>query len=91
MNVDQDTFITTFPDVSATEIRRARLGMEGVVYYDWKYILEVDFANDDTRVRDAYLQYQDSKLLTRLSISALAISRPPTRSRTSPASCTLMP
>ncbi|MGH9808855.1 MAG: OprO/OprP family phosphate-selective porin, partial [Terriglobia bacterium] len=61
-NVNQDTPITTFPDVSATEIRRARLGMEGIVFYDWKYILEVDFANDDARVRDAYLQYQGFKI-----------------------------
>ncbi len=54
-HADQDKRITSFPDLSATEIRRARLGMEGVVYYDVKYIVEVDFANDDTRVRDAYL------------------------------------
>ena len=43
---NQDTRKTNFPDVSGTELRRARLGVEGVVYYDWKYILEVDFAND---------------------------------------------
>ena len=45
-HVNQDTAVTTYPDVSATELRRARLGVEGVVYYDVKYILEVDFAND---------------------------------------------
>ena len=61
-HADQDKRITSFPDLSATEIRRARLGMEGVVFYDVKYIVEVDFANDDTRVRDAYLQYQGVKL-----------------------------
>ena len=61
-HADQDTAITTYPDLSATELRRARLGMEGVVFYDVKYILEVDFANDDTRVRDAYLQYQGVKV-----------------------------
>src|SRR5262245_58610955 len=59
---NQDTRITSFPDVSGTELRRARLGVEGVVYYDWKYILEVDFANDAVRVRDAYLEYQGLKL-----------------------------
>ena len=60
--VDQDTAITTYPDISATELRRARLGVEGVVYYDVKYILEVDFANDAVAVKDAYLQYQGVKI-----------------------------
>jgi phosphate-selective porin OprO/OprP len=59
---DQDTRITSFPDVSATELRRARLGIEGVLWYDWKYIFEVDFANDVTRVKDAYLEYQGFKI-----------------------------
>jgi len=59
---NQDTRITSFPDVSGTELRRARIGVEGVVYYDWKYIIEVDFANDAVRVRDAYLEYQGLKL-----------------------------
>ena len=36
--------------------------MEGVVYYDVKYILEVDFANDVVAVKDAYLQYQGVKI-----------------------------
>ena len=44
------------------ELRRARLGVEGVVYYDVKYILEVDFANDVVAVKDAYLQYQGVKI-----------------------------
>src|SRR5262245_22599045 len=61
-DVNQDTPITTFPDVSATELRRARLGVEGILWYDWKYVFEVDFANDVTRVKDAYLQYQGFKI-----------------------------
>jgi phosphate-selective porin OprO and OprP len=61
-NVDQDTAVTTYPDISATELRRARLGVEGVIYYDVKYILEVDFANDLVAVKDAYLQYQGVKI-----------------------------
>ena len=61
-HVDQDTAVTTYPDISATELRRARLGVEGVVYYDVKYILEVDFANDAVAVKDAYLQYQGVKI-----------------------------
>ncbi|MEX1059457.1 MAG: porin [Methyloceanibacter sp.] len=55
--IDQDSPITFTPDVSATALRRARIGVEGVMFYDFKYILEVDFANDETRVRDAFLQY----------------------------------
>ena len=55
--IDQDTAITGDPDVSATELRRARLGVEGVLFSDWKYILEVDFANDTTAIKDAYVQY----------------------------------
>ena len=61
-HVDQDTPITSFPDVSATELRRARLGVEGVLWYDWKYVVEVDFANDSVRMKDAYLQYQGFKV-----------------------------
>jgi phosphate-selective porin OprO/OprP len=61
-HVDQDTKITSFPDVSATELRRARLGVEGIMFFDWKYVLEVDFANDAVRMKDAYLQYQGFKV-----------------------------
>ena len=61
-HVDQDTRITTFPDVSATELRRARIGVEGILLYDWKYIVEVDFANDAVVMKDAYLQYQGFKV-----------------------------
>lgn len=61
-NVNQDAAITTYPDINATELRRARLGVEGVVYYDVKYIIEVDFANDGVAVKDAYLQYQGVKI-----------------------------
>lgn len=55
--IDQDESITGRPDVSAAEIRRARLGVEGVVWYDVKYIVEVDFANDAVSVKDAYAEY----------------------------------
>ena len=61
-HVNQDTRITTFPDVSATELRRARLGVEGILFFDWKYVVEVDFANDAVRMKDAYLQYQGFKV-----------------------------
>ena len=31
-HVDQDTGITSFPDVSATELSRARIGVEGILF-----------------------------------------------------------
>jgi phosphate-selective porin OprO/OprP len=55
--INQDQSITGRPDVSAAEIRRARLGVEGVVWTDVKYIVEVDFANDAPALKDAYLEY----------------------------------
>ncbi|HEX2461646.1 MAG TPA: porin, partial [Vicinamibacterales bacterium] len=55
--IDQDFPITGRPDVSAAEIRRARLGIEGVVWYDLKYIVEADFANDVVSLKDAYGEY----------------------------------
>src|SRR4029079_4469411 len=59
---NQDTAITSFPDISATELRRARLGVEGIAFYDVKYIFEADFANDTVAVKEAYLKYQGVKL-----------------------------
>ena len=55
--IDQDFKITGRPDVSAAEFRRARLGVEGVVFYTVEYKFEVDFANDAVSVKDAYLEY----------------------------------
>jgi phosphate-selective porin OprO/OprP len=59
--IDQDFDITGRPDVSAVELRRARLGVEGVVWYDVKYKFEVDFAGDGTAIKDAYLAYAGFK------------------------------
>jgi phosphate-selective porin OprO/OprP len=56
-NIDQDFRITGRPDVNAAEFRRARLGVEGVVFYTVEYKFEVDFANDAVSVKDAYLEY----------------------------------
>lgn len=57
-NADQDYAITGEPDIDATELRRGRLGVEGVVYHDVKYKFEVDFADNEVDVTDAYLQYK---------------------------------
>jgi phosphate-selective porin OprO/OprP len=55
--INQDTGTTGQPDVSAAELRRARLGVEGILWYDVKYKFEVDFAGDGTAIKDAYLEY----------------------------------
>jgi phosphate-selective porin OprO/OprP len=55
--IDQDERITGEGDISAVELRRARLGVEGVVFYDWKYKFEIDFAADEVAIKDAYLAY----------------------------------
>ena len=55
--IDQDEDLTGFPDVSAFELRRARLGVEGVVFWNVAYKFEVDFANDVTAIKDAYVEY----------------------------------
>ena len=55
--IDQDFAITGEQDINGVELRRARLGVEGVVYYDWKYKFEVDFAGDGSEIKDAYVAY----------------------------------
>lgn len=49
------------PDLGdGTEIRRARLYIEGVMYHDWGYKLQYDFANTGANgkgIADAYLSY----------------------------------
>lgn len=40
-----------------TEIRRARMRFEGVFYNDWLFRTEADFADDNVRVKDAFIQY----------------------------------
>ncbi|MGA9443958.1 MAG: porin [Methyloceanibacter sp.] len=55
--IDQDRAKTGENDVNAVELRRGRIGIEGHLYYDWKYKAEVDFGGDETAVKDAYLAY----------------------------------
>lgn len=56
-SIDQDKAITGKDDVNGVEMRRARIGVEGVVFYDWKYKFEMDFAGDEAEVKDAYVAY----------------------------------
>jgi phosphate-selective porin OprO/OprP len=55
--IDQDEPITDEGDISAVELRRARLGVEGVIFYDWKYKFEVDFAAHEVAIKDAYIAW----------------------------------
>jgi phosphate-selective porin OprO/OprP len=55
--IDQDFPITGEDDVSAVELRRARIGVEGVIYYDFKYKFEVDFAGGESECKDCYIAY----------------------------------
>lgn len=43
--------------VNGTEVRTARLGVEGVLFKDIKYKFEADFEGNKTTVKDAYIQY----------------------------------
>ncbi len=40
-----------------TQLRRARLGAEGRIEGDWGYRFEVDLANSNVTIADAYVQY----------------------------------
>jgi phosphate-selective porin OprO/OprP len=53
----QNEAVTGSPDLSATEFRAARLGVEGVVAHDFKYVLEADFAGNEVELADAYIGY----------------------------------
>jgi len=43
--------------INGTEVRTARLGVEGVVYKNIKYKFEADFEGNNSTVKDAYIQY----------------------------------
>lgn len=46
-----------FASRTESEIRRARLGIEGVFHSDWEYELEVDFAENGVDLKKAQLTY----------------------------------
>ena len=50
-------------DRTATEFRAARLGIEGKAWKDIKYKFEVDFAENEVDITDAYLEYAGWKPL----------------------------
>jgi len=45
-------------DRNATELRNARIGIEGIAYRDFKYKLEVDFVDSKVSIADAYVEYK---------------------------------
>ncbi|WP_198265229.1 porin [sulfur-oxidizing endosymbiont of Gigantopelta aegis] len=46
-----------FSSRTESEIRRARLGIEGVFHSDWEYELELDFAENEVDLKKAQLTY----------------------------------
>jgi phosphate-selective porin len=51
---DDDDF---YKNDNATELRAARLGVEGNFLQGWKYKLETDFGLGEVDVKDAYIEY----------------------------------
>jgi phosphate-selective porin OprO/OprP len=47
-----------------TEVRRGRIRFEGVFWQDWLTRIEADFADDNVRVKDAFLQYTGFDVVT---------------------------
>lgn len=45
-------------NIHASELRAARIGVEGKAWKNVKYIIEVDFADNDADVKDGYLRYE---------------------------------
>lgn len=51
-----------FASQNGSELRRARLGVEGKVFKDFKYKFEIDFADNDVVVTDAFLRTEFAPL-----------------------------
>jgi len=43
---------------NGSEVRRARLDVEGFVWNDWGYRFEVDFAGDEVELKDNFIEYR---------------------------------
>jgi phosphate-selective porin OprO/OprP len=48
---------------NGAEVRRARLGMAGDLSPKWSFQLEMDFADEETKIRDVWLMYQATEQL----------------------------
>jgi phosphate-selective porin OprO and OprP len=66
---DPDPIAIAFPGPAravrvalATELRAARLGIEGTAWRDFGYRLEVDFADDEVDVTDAFVEYDGAPI-----------------------------
>jgi Phosphate-selective porin O and P len=46
----------------ATELRAARLGIEGTAWRNFEYRLEVDFADDEVDITDAFVEYDGAPI-----------------------------
>lgn len=44
-------------DANTMEFRRARLGVEGIAWYDIGYMFEIDFADDEVSIEDAFVSF----------------------------------
>jgi phosphate-selective porin OprO and OprP len=51
---DEDGF---YSNDNATELRAARLGIEGIAWRDFGFKLEVDFADNEVDLTDAFIEY----------------------------------
>lgn len=43
---------------NGTEVRRARIHIKGVLWNDWKYVSELDFADNKVTIKDMLVNYQ---------------------------------
>lgn len=56
--VDAATFDSDLNQLGdGTELRKAEIQIEGLMFGEWEYELEIDFENSDVDVNDAYLKY----------------------------------
>ena len=55
--INQDQSITGEPDINGVELRVARIGVAGVMYYNWKYRFDVAFGGTEANIQYAYIAY----------------------------------